>query len=459
MAELKVDRLVDCMGARPVNLAPERSFRSFHFDSRQLPDNGLFFALPGEVADGHDYLAEVAGKTGCAAVVSNVAKLPPGMPALVVDDVMAALHRLASRVRADAQSTRFIAVTGSAGKTSAKEFTAALLAGSGKVLKSPGNWNNWLGMPFSLLALSGDEDFAVLELAMSKPGLGEISTLAEILQPDIGVILNVYPVHLEYLKTVENIARAKCELLAHLGERSCALLNGDNETLLAAAASYKGPRVLFGRLPGNDIVWRSSEKTESGTVLNLDIHGRRESFFTSIVHGVLLENVFAALSIALQAGLSPENLRPVLRDLRSVAGRGVVHVLPGLTLIDETYNSNPEALRKVLRWAASMDCARRIAVIGDMLELGAEEQSFHYQLGREFASMGYNELVTVGSLAMYFRQGALDAGFPENRAAAFIDSLEAGRHVLKKRRHGDLVLFKGSRGMKLELAMRELLNG
>jgi len=459
VAELKGGQITAVVGGREIACWKEMTFNNFHFDSRLLNEQGLFFALSGERGDGHDYLGKVAEKPGCAAIVNKIEKVPPGLPALFVDDVLQALHKIASFVRDQNRKTLFIAITGSAGKTSTKEFAATLLAKGGKVHKSPGNWNNWLGLPFSLLELAGDERYAVFELAMSQPGIGEISTLASILKPDIGVILNVYPVHLEFLKTIENIAHAKCELLAGIAAGGAALINGDNDCLKAEADKYPVKKLFFGRGPGNDIVWRNSETTGSETVLSLEFEACLEKFPVPIAHGVLLENAFVAVVIARQAGLSAMLIRQGLRELQAVPGRGVIHQLADITLVDETYNSNPEALKQVMKWVAGNYSGLKVAVIGDMLELGPEEDSFHYRLGQDFAGLGFACLVTVGRRALHFRQGALDAGFPEDSTAVFIDPRAAGRHLLANISSGTTVLLKGSRGMKLELAMEELLNG
>jgi UDP-N-acetylmuramoyl-tripeptide--D-alanyl-D-alanine ligase len=309
-------------------------------------------------------------------------------------------------------------------------------------------------VPFALLKMPDDAEVAVVELAMSFPGIGEIDHLASILEPHVAVVLNVLPVHLEFLKTVDNVARGKLEIFNHLAPGGVALLNGDFDQLHAAGRARMGRTILFGRDSGrNDVVLEEVAASAGGTRLVVGIEGHRETFAAPRLTGAQVENLFAAVVVAWQAGLPLGKIRDAVAGLEPVKGRGVISEHLGVTLVDDTYNANPEAVKKLLRWAAEAFPQPRVAVLGDMLELGDDELVFHAEVGRVVAELGYDLLVTVGRRARALAEGAREAGLPAAAVVSFDTPEDAGAWLEGRVHAGTTVLFKASRGVALERAI------
>ncbi len=435
------------------------AFRGFQFDSRVMKPGMLFFALRGAQTDGHDHVRELRTVPGAGAVVRRDFKAGGWkLPLLRVADPLRAAQDLAAHVRGKYGHIRYVGITGSAGKTTTKEFLYQILSSRQRCFRAPRNWNNWIGLPFSLLQLSGREKTAVFELAMSDPGRGEIDRLAAILKPDVALLLNVFPVHLEFLKTLANAARAKGEILGHLAADSCAFVNGDQPLLRRVAAAYRGRIVFFGCRPrGNDIVLKSVRREKEGSRLGIDFFGIEEDFLAPLTSRSHVENLFAAIVAAQHLGMKNAEIREAVSRLRPLAGRGLPRRLGRVTLIDETYNSNPEALKKALQWVDGETAATKIAVLGDMLELGTDELRYHRQVGRFFAGLHFDLLLTVGRRAGVLAAAARRAGYPARRVACFPEAAAAGQFLRRELDRGRdaMVLFKGSRGMALEKAIAE----
>ncbi len=453
--------------ARAVGGRAERaaglSFSGFQFDSRAMKPGMLFFALRSETGDGHEHVGGLRGLPGAAAVVRrDFAAAGLGLPLLRVADPLRAAQDLAAHVRAKFAAVRYVGITGSAGKTTTKEFLHQILSARLACFRSPRNWNNWIGLPFSLLQLQGSEQAAVFELAMSDPGIGEIDRLAAILRPDVALLLNAFPAHLEFLGTLANVARAKSEILNHLAADSCAFVNGDLPLLRQAVAGRRGRIVFFGRRPrGNDVVLQRVERAGRGTRLRIHFHGIADEFWAPVISRAHVENLFAAILAAQHLGMKNDEIRRAAARLRPLAGRGEFGRLGRVTLVDETYNSNPEALRQALAWVDREYAGEKIAVLGDMLELGPRARAFHRQAGRFFARLGFRRLLAVGPLAAELAAAARGAGFPARGIACLADAAAAGRRLRRDldRRRPATVLFKGSRGVALEKALEELRHG
>jgi len=460
MALLSLKEISTVLKGDTVNGRPNVEFADFHFDSRLIDrDNTLFFALKSGKADGHAYIAQIQGKPGIGAVVNRDFPVTGyNIPLIRVDDTLKAAQQLASYVRNRFRTIQYIGITGSAGKTTTKEFLYQLLSHKYRAFRSPANWNNWLGVPFSILQLSDTKQMAVFELAMSFPGIGEIDLLARILRPDVAVVLNAYPTHLEFLKTVENVARGKSEILNYLESDDVAFINGDLDYLVAPCRLKKGWKIFFGKGENNDIILRDAVREGQGTRVYINFHGMKSDFRVNLINRLQIENLFVAMVVAQHLGMKHVEIQAALAGIQPLAGRGQVRRVGDLTIIDETYNANPEAVKKTLTWVDQEYRQNKIAVLGDMLELGEGEAAFHEQVGRHFAGLSYSLLVTVGKRAENIAGAARENGFPASAIRGFADAHSAGIYLKTAVSPGCVVLLKGSRGIHLEEVLKELGN-
>ncbi len=458
MPELTVEEILEVTAGHMSG--PERNlkFSHFHFDTRLIKeDHTLFFALKTENNDGHKYIDRILNNKHCGAVVSR--HFDGGnsrFPLIRVDDPLKAAHKLGSYVRKKYNSIKYIGVTGSAGKTTTKEFLYQILSSRYSAFRSIENWNNWIGMPFSLLAMQGNEQVAVFELAMSYPGIGEIDCLAEILKPDLAIILNVYPVHMEFLKNLDNVARGKSEILNYLSSDSTAFITGDSEAILKQVSTKPGRKIYFGhRAEFNQIVLKRIDRIKNGSRIIIDFYGIETEFVTHIINKTHLENLFASIIVSQSIGLKNEDIQSALKNIKPLPGRGEIRQYKDLTIVDETYNSNPEALKKTLKWIDEEFNENKIAVVGDMLELGEDEALYHFQAGQFFATLNFDHLVVVGKRSRKIAEGAEKAGFNPNHIKQCEVSEEAGAYLKKIANPHSIILLKASRDIRLEKAIRE----
>jgi UDP-N-acetylmuramoyl-tripeptide--D-alanyl-D-alanine ligase len=450
MAELRADWAAERAGGVLLQGAPDARFRSYVIDSRAAGPGTLFFAVRA-ARDGHDFAADAAARGAAGAVVSrDVPDLPPGFAVIRVDDTVRALQAL-GRAVLGIRLRRIIGITGSAGKTTTKEFTAALLAGRYNVLKSEGNFNNHLGLALSLLRLETAHTAAVLEMGMSAPG--EIRTLTEIAPPDVAVITNVNPAHLEQLGTLEAIAAAKWEIVAGLKPGGTAVLNGDDAALRAVSADWTGRLLRFGLGSHCEVTARNVERLGyDGFSFDLCAGGRTEPARLRFLTDAYLYDALAAAAVGQALGMPLRDIAAGLAAFEPAPKRGLwVCLAQGVVLVDDSYNSNPKALETALRGLAALPAARRVAVLGDMLELGPGEDRFHEEAGRIAAEAGWDVVVAVGPRARRLAEAVRAAGRSEADVPAFATSEEAAAALPGILRPGDLVLVKGSRGVHTEI--------
>ncbi len=456
MAALRLDEIARIAGGTVLRGAPGRVFSSYAIDSRLCAPGSLFFAVPGR-RDGRDFVAAAAAAGAAGAVVAGpvAASLPPEFGLVQVGDTVAALQALA-RAALARRPVKVVGVTGSVGKTTTKEFAAALLAARFRVLKSEGNFNNYLGLALSLLRLEPGHEVAVLEMGMSAPG--EILALTRIAPPDVAVITNVSPVHLQFFAGLAEIARAKKEILDGAKPGAAAVLNGDDALVLDIASGFPGRKILFGLAPGCDV--RAEDISSRGYEgFEFLLRSGRESGRVALpcVNRAAVSNLLAAAAVALSFGLRLDEIRPAIRDLKPFAGRGAVRETDrGLRIYDDSYNSNPRALETALASLAVLPAARRVAVLADMLELGEGGPEFHRRAGETAARTGWDILVAIGPLAARIADGAAAAGLPAAAIYRFDDAGSAAAAIASIVRDGDLVLVKGSRGMATEAVVEAL---
>ncbi|MDA0747338.1 MAG: UDP-N-acetylmuramoyl-tripeptide--D-alanyl-D-alanine ligase [bacterium] len=420
-------------------------------DSRHLEAGQIFFALPGERVDGHRFIGAAFERGASAAVVSRAwyktqTSDAPG-PLVVVDAPDLALGDLARTYR-----KRFkipvVGITGSNGKTTTKEMAAAVLATRYRVLATEGNLNNRLGVPLTVLRLSAEHEVAVLEMGISEHN--GLRYLCEISDPNIGVITNIGPTHLEFLGSVEGVAKAKGELLEYLGESSMAILNLDDLLLSKERARLKGRLLDFGiekicQFRGEGLVLNQEgcgHFSLQGFCFQLRIPGR---------HNVYNALAAAAVGVALDVPIS-EAAR-ALASFRPPRLRSQVLEHNGIRILNDTYNANPASMRAALEAVVQMEPAeggRRIAVLGDMLEMGSGAADAHRALGEFAAIKGVRALFALGTLAEEVAQGGMEGGLPAERSRAFADQEVLVADLAAFLKPGDLVLLKGSRGLAME---------
>lgn len=434
---------------------PSLSFHTFNIDSRLSEPGELFFALVAE-RNGHDFIKQAADKGASGAVISQKIIPPFDDFALIkVPNTLEALHELAQNTLIELP-VKVVGITGSIGKTTTKEFTSALLEKRFKVLKSEGNFNNHLGLPLSVLRLREDHEIAVLEMGMSHAG--EIKSLTQIAPPDVAVITNVKPVHLEFMKNMTNIADAKKEILAGMKPNGTAILNGDDPWVNKISSAWKGEKVFFGFSKNWDISAQNIQKTGlNGMSFELNYGGQRKKVVLPSFYDSTLSNFLAAVAVAFTFSVPIEDINERSAQLKPAPKRGTVSLLEkAKTLIDDSYNSNPVALEVTLKSVAELRAKRKIAVLGDMLELGEDSVKYHVSAGKQVVESGFDLLVTVGPLSKHMADGAREKGMPKERIHTFENSQEAAKSLGGLLEHGDLILVKGSRGIKMEYIIEQL---
>jgi UDP-N-acetylmuramoyl-tripeptide--D-alanyl-D-alanine ligase len=437
--------------------------QGYSIDSRTVGAGELFFAVRGERHDGHDFIAGALARGALAAVVSlaRVASLPDAVleaPLLIVEDPLQALQALAAHVRRH-WGGRVIAVTGSAGKTSTKDAVAAALGARFRVLKSLGNLNNGYGLPLQLLRLEREHEYAVIEMGMNHAG--EIAQLARIAAPDWGVITNVGMAHVENFPDGQGgIARAKYELVEALPASGVAFLNCDDRYVGQFGRDFGGKVVYFGEGPCADPQITAISEADC---LQVDLlsAGKAATLCLPLLGRHNASNAMAALAVAREAGVPLEAAIHALEGLTAGDKRGEVLSLSGefagVTIINDSYNSNPEALKSMIQALAAQPLTssgqRRILVAGEMLELGDHARALHAACGRAAAEAGIDVVVGVRGNAEYLVVAATDAEVAGVAAIFLPDAEAAGAWLSENLKPGDVVLVKGSRGVRLERAI------
>lgn len=424
--------------------------QAYSIDSRTIGRGQLFFAVKGERLDGHDFVASALEKGAVGAVVrkDQLHRYASHAQLLAVEDTLVALQTLATAVR-KLWGKPLVGVTGSAGKTTTKEAIAHVLATRFRVLKSEGNFNNHFGLPLMLLKLEPEHDVAVIEMGMSHAG--EIRALAKIAQPEIGVVTNVAPVHLQFFESIAGIARAKYELIESLPANGTAVLNADDEYVSQFGRDFRGKVVLYGTLPASTVRAENIQpKGADGSEFDVVIGNSRARLQLPLVgsHNVL--NALAAVAVGVERGLKLTEAAEALATLAPPDKRGQVVQLGNITVLNDCYNSNPKALDAMVDALVAMPARRRIVVAGEMLELGAAGEELHRQAGRHMAEKKVDALLGVRGLAQAMVESAAGAGV----RAEFVNTPEAaGEWLARETRDGDVVLLKASRGVKLEKAL------
>ena len=431
---------------------PSFIFDDIVTDSRKITQGSLFIALKGENFNGEDFAIEAIDKGAAGVVVSDNCsedKLPKSGLVLKVKDTLAAYQAFAQAWR-DKFKLPLVAVTGSNGKTTTKDLTAAALSALGSIQKTSGNFNNEIGVPLTLLGLNSNHRAAVVEIGMR--GLGQIEALSKIVKPTIAIVTNVTETHIELLGSMENIAKAKSELVEAINSGGTVILNADDENVYNMKSKAKeGVKVLtFGLSDKADIQAFNINSDNGSTFFNVKYAGQTYNFEIPMLgrHNVL--NSLAAIGAAISVGLNCEEINNGFATLATTKMRFEIIERDGLHIINDAYNASPASMRVSLQTAAEIAPSRKIAVLGDMLELGDSSKQLHIKVGHEVVNNGFDALIVLGPLAKYIAQGAREMGLDEDKIFC-TDSHESAAKLLNGLIiEGDTVLFKGSRGMKME---------
>ena len=428
-------------------------FAGVFTDTRAPLKDGLFVALRGENFDGSNFLAQAiaGGASGVLVPSDAVAKAPPGVAVLAAIDTGRALGELGAAWRRQLPEVRVVCITGSTGKTSTKELIAEVLSAAGPTLKTEGNLNNEIGVPMTLLRLDAGHRYAAVECGMNH--LGEIARIAAWADPDVGVVTNVGPVHLEGVGSLDGVAHAKGELFHALRAHGIAVANADDARVLQQARLSKRKLVTFGASYGADVRLISAHHQDLGLRVELEFAGARHHVELKLIGTHNGSNAAAAAAVGLALGLSAET---ILRGLANAVTPGrrmrPERMQNGALLIDDCYNANPSSMKAALLTLTHLvqGKGRAIAVLGDMLELGPTELDLHRDVGRFAAGAGLSLLVCLGARAKALGEGAQEAGLSGDSVECVDGAEEAVRLVQSRARPEDVVLVKGSRGMKME---------
>ncbi|MBI4486705.1 MAG: UDP-N-acetylmuramoyl-tripeptide--D-alanyl-D-alanine ligase [Acidobacteria bacterium] len=448
-----------------------RTFSGVSIDTRTLAAGALYVAIRGERFDGADF-ADAAIAAGAAGVVvprgftrrrgvressgAKPAETTPPAVVIEVDDTTNALQALGRAVRRES-GAKVVAITGSAGKTTTKEITAEFLAARYRVMRNKGNLNNHIGLPLSLIELRARPEIAVVELGMNHAG--EIRTLVGIAEPEVRVWTNVGEAHVGFFASVDAIADAKAEILENATSSTLLVANADDARIAARIGSFAGRVVTFGIDAASDVRAREVvDRGIAGTSARVTTPRGAIEVATPLIGRGNLSNVLAGTAVALEFDVPLEVVAERAASLRPASRRGEIVRLRDITVIDDSYNANPTATRRALDvLAGDRHAARRVAVLGEMLELGDRAAALHQEVGRAVATAGVDLLLAVGGpAASALAEAAMAAGMPRDRVRHFATSEDAAAAAAELVEPGDLVLVKGSRGVRTDRVVDRL---
>ena len=460
---LEAGELTAATGGRLVAGSSTAHVGGFSIDSRTVRPGDLFVALRGARVDAHRFIPEALRNGAAGVVVSDPAATRAvaqqhGVLAITVGDTTRALQDMARHIRRRS-GTRVVAITGSVGKTTTKENVAAVLAGTWRVFRSAGNLNNHIGLPLSLLELRRRPQVAVVELGMNHAG--EIRTLVQIAEPDMRVWTNVAAVHAEFFDSIEAIADAKAEIMEGATAATQLVANAGDSRVMARAGAFPGGLTTFGVETEADV--RAVQVRSlglRGMAATIEAAGETVDIRTPLLGRGQIANIAAAVAVALRFDVPLELVAERIARCSAQPGRGQVLRLGGLTVVDDTYNSSPVALRGALEAVGHERGCRRIAVLGEMLELGTRSAELHAACGRAAVDAGFAVVVAVGgAAAVALASGARAAGLPPRAVAAVDTAAAAAEHVAGIARAGDVILVKGSRGIGMDRVVDRLKAG
>ncbi len=446
MLQFTSSNLASWTGGQWLNPAPPE-VSGFSIDSRAIAPGQVYIAIRGGQRDGHEFVASAFARGASAAIVAT--EVSGAGPQLLVRDTRAALADLARGYRGQL-SARFVGVTGSVGKTTTKELLADILGMAGVTARSKGNFNNDLGLPLSLLSVGREARFGVFEIGMNHAG--ELAPLAALLRPEIGIVTNVAPVHIEHFSGVAEIAREKAELLAAVPADGLAVLSRDEAWFDTLAAKSKAPVLTVALRADADYV--AERRGAEQFSVREKSSGQRVDFFAPLPGEYFVANALLAIAVGRRVGLAWASIAEAVKNYRPIHLRWQRTVRGEVDVINDAYNANPVSMRAALAaFAETSVRGSRWLVLGGMRELGADSRRAHEELGRSLVGGPWAGLIAVGELARGIADGAASGGWAKKIVAAQTQA-EAARALEELAGPGDAVLLKGSRGERVE----EVLN-
>lgn len=447
---LKTREIVENVKGELQQGSGEERVSGVSIDTRTLKRGDLFVAIKGEHYDAHMFLQKASHRGAVGALISQEVEVevPEDFFLIKVSDTTKALGDLASSYR-ESFELPVVAITGSAGKTTTKDMIASILSKRFVCRKNSGNLNNEFGLPLTLLSLEERDEVLITEMGMRN--LKEIQSLAEIASPQIGVITNVGPTHLETLGSIENVAKGKEELALAIPDDGHLILNGDDPYVSSMARESRARRLLFG-IHGSQFDIQCSHRRDLGLDgIEFSIDGDDTLYHLQLPGTHNLYNALAAMAVAKVFQLSSEEIQEGLKDFQpSPLRMEIKKLVGGITLINDTYNANPLSMERALETLSKIEGSRRVAILGDMLELGEIGVQEHHHLGRRVFEMGIHLLITTGTLGQQIAEGALESGMDRERVYYCPEREGLFTSVQRILTKGDVVLLKASRGVALE---------
>lgn len=451
---LNLGKIAAALGGELLNADKDEIAKDVSTDSRNISEGSVFVALKGDNTDGHKYIDKAVENGAVCVVVNRDSESFEGVTQIRVDDTLKALGDFARLYRQEFL-VPCVAVTGSVGKTSTRDMIYSVLGTQYNSLKTEKNYNNEIGLPLTIFGLKSEHEMMVLEMGMS--GFGEISRLTNIAMPDTAVITNIGLAHIEHLKTQENILKAKLEILEGLGEDGAVILNGDDEYLKSIQGTLPFETLYYGIENKNcDIIAENIRRYSEGTDFTVKIDGE-EYEVTINVPG--LHHVYNALAAILTGIRYNVPVKKIIEGIAKFVPSGMrqnIIALNDYIIIKDCYNASPDSMKSGLEVLESTLSGKRekkylrVAVLGDMLELGEISKSEHEKIGTLISSYNVDRLITVGEMAEYIAQSAIKEGFSASNTFSFKTNEEVINNIYNIIKPDDIILFKASRGMKLE---------
>ena len=447
MQKITIAEVAQATGGKILSGNPEDNFDCIGKDSRAVKQGMFYIAIKGENFDGNKY-AESAMKNGAMGCLVSE-EIKSDKPVVLVEDTIKALGKLSKYYR-NKFDIPYVGITGSVGKTTTKDMIACALSAKLNVMKTQGNCNNHIGLPLTLLTLEEQNEIGVTEMGMS--GFGEIDYLASLVEPETAVYTNIGLSHIENLGSKENILKAKCEMLSHLKKGGTVVLCGDDDLLWKLSKEIEYECITYGVENKNCDCFADDIRQSGETEMEFTIHYEGESFKARIPvlgdHNV--NNALAAFVVARKYGVDAESILTALSMFSPGAMRQNIVKTKGITLINDCYNSSPSSVQAGLKTLRQITGTRKIAVLGDMLEMGEMSEQLHRSIGDYIIETKTDYIVAVGDMSRFIIEGACEKGFDRNNAHFFNTNSEVNEFLDKFLKEGDAVLIKASRGMELE---------